>query len=103
MTDHLLTVRIDGIPAPKGSKKHVPVSLEVWFLMPRPQKPRHDVWHVTTPDLDKLVRAIGDTLTGPVIYDDGQIVHTDSHKMYAPTPLDVGAVITLRHMKGQTL
>lgn len=62
-----------------------PVRLTVKFYFKRPgnhfrsgdrSKPLKDgvpTWHAGTPDLDKLVRALGDSLTGVVLVDDKQI------------------------------
>lgn len=42
------------------------------------------------PDLDKLVRAVLDSLTGIVWFDDGQVVEIHASKVYAESPgLDV--------------
>jgi Holliday junction resolvase RusA-like endonuclease len=43
-------------------------------------------WKHTTPDLDKLQRALGDSLTGVVIRDDGQIAHWDVERRYSSVP-----------------
>jgi Holliday junction resolvase RusA-like endonuclease len=45
------------------------------------------------PDLDKLIRAILDALTGVVWRDDGQVVDIVASKVYADTP-GVDVVIT---------
>jgi crossover junction endodeoxyribonuclease RusA len=66
-----------------------PVSLEVTFFMPRPKsKPKTiDVLPATMPDLDKLMRAIGDSLTDAGIWkDDGQVCDSWARKRYAITP-----------------
>jgi Holliday junction resolvase RusA-like endonuclease len=59
------------------------VSLSITFRMPRPiSLPKKRQHHTTKPDLDKLVRAIGDGLTGVVILDDKQIVELHARKIY---------------------
>lgn len=85
-----------------------PVCVEIIFSFPRPKshyrtgKYAHILretapnFHTSTPDLDKLIRAIGDSLTGVVIRDDKQIASCRVTKQYAPaagaliriTPLD---------------
>lgn len=71
-----------------------PLSLQVVFYFPRPknhyrtgrlagvlkdQAPRR---HISKPDVDKLVRAIGDALTGIVCRDDSQIAELRAEKLY---------------------
>ena len=53
--------------------KHVPLGLFVTFRTKRPQAPKHPVHDVTVPDLDKLVRAVGDALAGVIYHDDAQV------------------------------
>lgn len=60
-----------------------PVSLELAFYLPAPKKPVREM-HTTRPDLDKLVRAIGDALKDAGAYaDDSQIIFTLAAKSYA--------------------
>lgn len=64
-----------------------PVWLVVDYWLPRPKKywsPRHaHVAHCTRPDLDKLVRAVQDALTGVVWTDDSGVIGVIAHKQYA--------------------
>jgi Holliday junction resolvase RusA-like endonuclease len=46
------------------------------------------------PDLDKLLRSVGDSLTGTVIRDDSRIIAIHAQKLYADAR-GVGAVIRL--------
>lgn len=71
-----------------------PVTLEVFFFYPRPKRhyrsgARADelrldapVYHAGKPDLDKTLRAIGDSLTGTVLRDDAQIARVIATKLY---------------------
>lgn len=60
------------------------VRLTVVFYLPRPKSaPKRITAHTTAPDLDKLVRALGDALTGVVYRDDAQIVDLVALKRYA--------------------
>jgi Holliday junction resolvase RusA-like endonuclease len=61
-----------------------PVKLAVSFTMPRPKSaPKWRLWPDKKPDLDKLVRAIGDALTqSGAIADDAQIVLLSADKQY---------------------
>ena len=71
--------------------------LIVNFYMPAPAKTRFGSRPAGTPDLDKLVRAIGDALTqSKLIKDDARIVSLIAHKHWA---LDApGAEITIERL-----
>ncbi|MGI8622680.1 MAG: RusA family crossover junction endodeoxyribonuclease [Solirubrobacteraceae bacterium] len=77
-----------------------PVAVEVVFFLERPlvhhrgRRRSHPVrgdaptLNATLPDLDKLVRALLDSLTGVVWVDDGQVAQVAAVKRYAaPDPL----------------
>jgi len=74
----------EAYPVVNGTPFSGAVVLTVTFTLPRPKrhanKCRH---HVTRPDLDKLVRAVGDALSGVVFRDDGQIVDVRASKAYS--------------------
>jgi Holliday junction resolvase RusA-like endonuclease len=71
-----------------------PVAVSVSFVFPRPKKhfrtgklahelrPDAPRWHSSTPDLDKLQRAIGDAMKGVLLRDDSQIVFWKARKRY---------------------
>lgn len=71
--------------------------LIVNFYMPAPAKTRFGSRPAGTPDLDKLVRAVGDALTASkIIKDDARIVSLIAHKHWAlDTP---GAEITIERL-----
>lgn len=71
--------------------------LIVNFYMPAPAKTRFGSRPAGTPDLDKLVRAVGDALTASkLIKDDARIVSLIAHKHWAlDTP---GAEITIERL-----
>jgi crossover junction endodeoxyribonuclease RusA len=64
-----------------------PVELEIMFYLDRPftisktKRPHPTV----PPDVDKLIRGIGDSLTGVVYDDDSQIIRVLAWKLYADT------------------
>ena len=58
-----------------------PVALSVDFYLPKPKRTKRTMPCVK-PDLDKLVRAIGDGLAQVVYIDDGQIVEIAARKHY---------------------
>ena len=60
------------------------IELQAVFLLPRPKTLPKRVVHATKkPDLDKLLRAIGDALTGTLYTDDSRIVRIVVEKRYA--------------------
>lgn len=71
-----------------------PVRLDVDFAFPRPKshyrtgkragelKLSAPTWSTPRPDLDKLLRALGDALTGVVVRDDAQVVSVEASKRY---------------------
>lgn len=73
----------------------LPVVLHARFYFPRPAihygsgrnsrtlRPGAPYFFTKTPDLDHLIRAIGDALAGAVINDDKQIVQVRAGKSYA--------------------
>lgn len=83
-----------------------PLLLSVAFTMPKPKsapKTRR-TWPDRRPDLDKLVRAVMDALTGIVFADDAQVIRLQAAKSYPGEEefaLDrPGAAITVRTAGG---
>jgi crossover junction endodeoxyribonuclease RusA len=70
-----------------------PVELSVIFYLPRPKTVTRE-FPAVMPDLDKLIRSVGDSLTGTVIRDDSRIIAIHAQKLYADAR-GVGAVIRL--------
>jgi Holliday junction resolvase RusA-like endonuclease len=61
-----------------------PVELSVIFYMPRPKTVQDRALPSVMPDLDKLIRAVADSLTDAGIYaDDSRIVRINAAKVYA--------------------
>ena len=52
---------------------------------------------VTKPDVDKLVRALFDALTGVVWHDDGQVVSVRASKAYGDPPRTEVRIVELPH------
>jgi Holliday junction resolvase RusA-like endonuclease len=87
------TAAMDGRQVRTG-----PVELRIVFVFPRPQghfgtgrnagrlKPSAPLYVRTRPDVDKLLRAIGDALTGVVFRDDAQAVIVRAEKHYGEPP-----------------
>lgn len=79
------------------------VSLTAIFFMPRPKSVKRSLPAVK-PDLDKLIRAIGDSATkAGVIQDDSQICEIVAHKVYEGDDLPRGVLITLHKFLGESL
>ena len=60
-----------------------PVELTVIFYLPRPKSVLDRAYPAVMPDLDKLVRAVGDSLSGVVYVDDSRIISLTAKKLYA--------------------
>ena len=79
------------------------VSLTAIFFMPKPKTVTRLLPSVK-PDLDKLIRAIGDAATkSGVIQDDSQICEIVAHKVYEAEGLPRGVLITLHKFLGESL
>ena len=59
-----------------------PVELSVIFYLPRPKTATRE-FPAVMPDLDKLIRSVGDSLTGTIIRDDSRIATIGAKKLYA--------------------
>jgi Holliday junction resolvase RusA-like endonuclease len=59
------------------------VRVRLEFVLPRPKALRVDVEHTKLPDLDKLIRAALDGMTGAIFIDDKQVRGIDADKRYA--------------------
>ena len=112
----MISFRVFGDPAPQGSKtimrgrlvessKKLPawrkavteaaeqvdfytedaVDVLIIFYMPKPKSLKRKRPSVK-PDIDKLIRSVGDCLSGTVIKDDAQIVTIGARKEYSDEP-----------------
>jgi crossover junction endodeoxyribonuclease RusA len=96
--DAAWAVRLTGreldpsITFPRGTAVH----LGVTFLLPRPVSlPKKVRAHTKKPDLDKLVRAVKDALTGVLWSDDSQVVTMTVAKRYAGPDERPGAKVAV--------
>ena len=72
-----------------------PCELIVIFFMPKPASVKRSLPTVS-PDLDKLIRAVGDSLTDSgVVVDDSRIVRISARKLYA-IGIEPGATIEVK-------
>ena len=70
-----------------------PVRLHVTFFLPRPKsRAKKHKWPDVRPDLDKLLRAILDSLTGIAFRDDAQVCEVYAEKVYTGP---IGALISV--------
>lgn len=82
-----------------------PVAVGLTFCLPRPLghygvrglRPSARRYPWVKPDLDKLVRAVGDALTGVVYLDDAQVVRLTASKVYADGR-DVGVEVVVEEL-----
>jgi len=68
-----------------------PLKVEITFQMPRGKTIKRPLPPVV-PDVDKLIRAVLDSMTGILYDDDAQVVEVHAFKVYSPEP---GALIRL--------
>lgn len=60
-----------------------PIAVRICFAMTKPPSvSKRRLFPVVAPDLDKLLRAVGDALEHTVLFNDSQIVHWDTWKVY---------------------
>lgn len=60
-----------------------PVHIEARFIFQKPKSARKHAFEKTTkPDMDKLLRALFDALTGSVFDDDAQVTKSTIEKLY---------------------
>ena len=75
----------------KMAARGVPVSIALTFCFEKPKSQRKTAFHKTTkPDLDKLLRAVLDALTGIAYEDDAQVCECRVAKVFgSPARLEV--------------
>lgn len=75
-----------------------PVKVALEFRLPKPKsRPKKDRWPDRKPDLDKLIRAVLDGLTGVAFVDDAQVVILEARKSFfdPATDLSPGLSVSL--------
>lgn len=78
---------------------HGPVRVYAHFQLPRPKSRKRDRHHMTKPDLDKLIRAVNDALTGTAYKDDSQVVSIVTTKEYCAGDEQPGVHIRLESIE----
>jgi len=95
----------DNISAQISAQKPVyigegAICLEAEFILARPKTlPKKVVDHTKKPDLDNLLKAVKDAMTGIVWRDDSQVVSLIARKDYGPTP---GIKVVVKHERTAT-
>lgn len=90
----MAAIKDGGHPTPMAAK-HVPVSIVLDFFLERPASiPKKRTHLVVKPDIDKLVRANLDALTGVIYADDAQVVELSVRKHYGtPERAEISATV----------
>ncbi len=81
-----------------------PVEVTATFVLPRPKTVKR-AWPSVAPDLDKLLRSCGDSLSlekycdgNPLIKDDALIVTWHAQKVYG-TPEEIGVYVVIKEIE----
>jgi Holliday junction resolvase RusA-like endonuclease len=93
----------DDAPLGGTTRRPDPLWIHIIAVMPRPKSRPRMLWHATTPDKSKILRATEDAIvTGGLVTDDGRIARITTEIRYT-TDLhpDSGAYIIIRTMKDQ--
>jgi len=78
-----------------------PVSVTITFWLQLPASDPHRWRHITTPDLDKLIRSVLDSLVNAgMIKDDSLVYRVNAAKWYARDGHWTGATIEIEDMSG---
>jgi crossover junction endodeoxyribonuclease RusA len=73
-----------------------PLFVNITFFMKRPAKPKFTDYPAVFPDVDKITRSVLDALKmAGVIVDDARVVACMATKVFAATPEEQGAMITV--------
>lgn len=87
----------------RGVQFDGPVKISASFFLARPKSLKGKVApHLTRPDTDKLLRGLGDALSGVLYRDDSQVVHVDVTKAYAGPDESPRVVVSVAELLGQT-
>jgi Holliday junction resolvase RusA-like endonuclease len=75
-----------GWGEPAGSNVAIRLTLEFYFRRPKTSKAMDKT---TRPDLDKLCRSIGDSLTGVIFEDDSQVTEIHATKLFGEPRVEI--------------
>jgi Holliday junction resolvase RusA-like endonuclease len=88
-----VTAAASSVAGPNFELMQGPLIVSIWFTMPRPPTVKRESPSVK-PDLDKMCRAVLDSLSGIVYKDDAQIIRIDAIESYES---QTGAHIFVHH------
>jgi Holliday junction resolvase RusA-like endonuclease len=88
-----VTAAASWVAGPGFELMQGPLIVSIWFTMPRPPTVKRESPSVK-PDLDKMCRAVLDSLSGIVYKDDAQIIRIDAIESYES---QTGAHIFVHH------
>lgn len=78
----------------KQAEQETAVALGVKFYLAKPKSAKKRAAPCVKPDVDKLLRAVLDGLTGTVFHDDAQVVFARAEKLYGePERVEIGVGI----------
>ncbi len=98
-----------------GAPVDGPLAMSCKFRFPRPKshfrtgknahllKESAPIWHVTKPDLTKILRSTEDALTGITWLDDSQIASREAEKRYCLPGERPGVTIEIHRMQTKTV
>lgn len=72
-----------------------PLKVDIDFVFDRPQKPKHNQWHIVRPDADNLVKLIKDAGNNLLWKDDSQICQMTVRKFYVEPGRSSRVVLSL--------
>lgn len=72
-----------------------PLRLQLDFVFAKPQKPKHNHWHIVRPDADNLSKLIKDAGNGILWIDDSQVCEMYVRKFYASEGQSPRVVLTV--------
>ncbi len=75
-------IEFGAIPYAGDGQEAIAIDLRFYFQAPKKRR----MMPTVKPDLDKLIRAILDSLTGIAYRDDSQVVEVTARKFYSLTP-----------------
>lgn len=88
-----------------------PLEIELKFYLPRPQghfgkrglRQSSPYWPGVKPDIDKLIRAALDALSGVAYGDDSRIVKVEAEKRYCTVGASAGVSVVIREARPTTV
>jgi Holliday junction resolvase RusA-like endonuclease len=96
LLDGPVALEVEFRPAPRPARHWLPVNARRLLRVLRLDAP---VWHASTPDIDKLCRAVLDALTSVAWVDDRQVARLVASKRWPDEGEAPGASIRVRRLE----